>query len=311
MTGEILTDSIADRESPAGLCETTLPALHPAWDSDQEPDQPQGSHPVPVPFAYPQLRAPLEVDRFRPAKIVLAGAVVVTLVLGLVVSGVQQARIGRGIVASPVAAVSIPQAAGLLKLPVTSAAAPSSPIAAPVSSVTAPTVAKATTPTVAAAPVMVKVVAKPAVVPAPVVKKLAAVPAPKPAAKPAPAVSAPKAGLGARIVAAARTYFGVPYRFGGNTRRGIDCSGLVVNVMRDVGVGGVPRQSSAIFSWTRHISRSQLMPGDLVFGADGGPIHHVGIYIGGNQMIDAADWGIPVQVHTLYRDIVFFGRVPA
>lgn len=231
--------------------------------------------------------------------------------LGLVVSGVQQAKIGRGIVASPVSAVVVPQAVALLKLPVADAASPMSSLVVAPATVTAPVVAKTTVaaaPTVKAAPVVAKVVAKPAVVPAPVVKKLAAAPAPKPAAKPVAALSGP---LGARIVAAARKYFGVPYRFGGTTRSGMDCSGLVDNVMRDVGVKGAPRQSSAIYSWTRHISRSQLQPGDLVFGADGGPIHHVAIYIGGNQMIDAADWGIPVQVHTLYRDIVFFGRVPA
>ncbi len=152
-------------------------------------------------------------------------------------------------------------------------------------------------------------------------RKVAPAVVPKPAAKPAPAKPtsakvAPKVetiaatgALGGRIVAAARGWFGTPYRYGGTTRSGIDCSGLVLNVLKAVGVSGVPRTSGAQAAWATPISASQARPGDLVFF--GSPVHHVGIYIGNNQMIDAATDGIPVQVHTLYKETHRFGRVPA
>lgn len=117
--------------------------------------------------------------------------------------------------------------------------------------------------------------------------------------------------LGAAILASARTWLGVPYRWGGTTRSGVDCSALVQNVLRAHGISA-PRTAAQQARWARRISRSQLRPGDLVFGVTrGGTVHHVGIYVGNGQMLDAPDRGRRVSIHRLYRDSVRFGRVPS
>lgn len=130
-------------------------------------------------------------------------------------------------------------------------------------------------------------------------------PAVKPAVSQAPVV--PSAPLGARIVAAARTFFGVPYLWGGLSRLGLDCSGLVVLVMRAVGLNP-PRTAAQQAGWTVRIPASQAQPGDLVF--EGSPAYHVGVYIGGGQMIDAQDVGTVVGIHKVPSGS-YYGRVPS
>jgi cell wall-associated NlpC family hydrolase len=55
----------------------------------------------------------------------------------------------------------------------------------------------------------------------------------------------------------------------------------------------LPHSSGAQYGSGRHVSRSELRPGDLVFF--GSPIHHVGIYVGGGQMIEAPHTGAVVR----------------
>lgn len=135
-------------------------------------------------------------------------------------------------------------------------------------------------------------------------ERIAATPAPSAGRHSAPAVAA--AGNG--VIATARTWIGVDYLFGGNTRAGIDCSGLVQRVFAANGTA-LPRTADAQMRATQRISASQARPGDLVFGVTGGRAHHVGIYLGGGQMIDAPQSGSTVGVHRLYRDMTTFGRV--
>ncbi len=115
---------------------------------------------------------------------------------------------------------------------------------------------------------------------------------------------------GSNLVSTARGWIGTPYRWGGNTRSGVDCSGLVKNVLEANGINNVPRTSAAQALWVDRISKSQLAPGDLVFGVTGGRVTHVGIYIGNGQQIDAAKPGTKVAVHKLYSSQTIFGRVP-
>jgi cell wall-associated NlpC family hydrolase len=107
------------------------------------------------------------------------------------------------------------------------------------------------------------------------------------------------------VVATARGWLGVPYRFGGNTRAGVDCSGLVQRVFAANGVN-LPRTAAAQMAAARRITRDQARPGDLVGNPRGS---HIGIYLGGGMMIDAPHTGSYVGVRRVYSDMTVFGRV--
>jgi cell wall-associated NlpC family hydrolase len=137
-------------------------------------------------------------------------------------------------------------------------------------------------------------------------------PPPPPAAPAAapPAVAAAPAPLGAAIVATARTWTGTPYRYGGTSRSGLDCSALVQNVLRAHGIQA-PRTANQQMRWARQIPKAQAGPGSLVFGVTAsGFAHHVGIYLGNGTMIDAPAPGRTVGVHALYRDSRVFALPP-
>jgi cell wall-associated NlpC family hydrolase len=131
-------------------------------------------------------------------------------------------------------------------------------------------------------------------------------PAPTPAPKLAPV---PVSGSrGAAVIAIASRYFGVPYRYGGSSPRGFDCSGLVMYVFSQLGIH-LPRTAGAQYGATRRVSRSEARPGDLVFFFGGGGVSHVGIYAGGNTMIAAPHTGTVVRRQPIYSANVAFGRV--
>ncbi len=101
---------------------------------------------------------------------------------------------------------------------------------------------------------------------------------------------------------------GKPYRWGGGGPSSFDCSGLTSFAWRAAGVS-LPHSSRAQFGTTRRISRGDLQPGDLVFF--GSPIHHVAMYIGGGQVVEASRAGVPVRVssRSLGRsDVAGYGR---
>jgi len=107
---------------------------------------------------------------------------------------------------------------------------------------------------------------------------------------------APSSGsLGERAVAMARRELGVPYVWGGESPAGFDCSGLVQYVYARLGVE-LPRVAAAQYGAGRHVSQSDLRPGDLVFFDHLG---HVGIYIGGGMFIHAPHTGTVVQIGSL------------
>ncbi|MGB5473162.1 MAG: C40 family peptidase [Gammaproteobacteria bacterium] len=101
---------------------------------------------------------------------------------------------------------------------------------------------------------------------------------------------------GARIAAA---QVGTPYRYGGATPRGFDCSGLVYYSYRKAGIR-VPRTTSAQLRNAHRVPSNQLQPGDLVFFRLGrGPVSHVGIYTGNDRFIHAPSSGKRVSFTTM------------
>jgi peptidoglycan DL-endopeptidase CwlO len=126
-------------------------------------------------------------------------------------------------------------------------------------------------------------------------------PAPPPtttaaAAPAAPVAPAAVAGGHPEAAAIALKYLGTPYQWGGATpASGFDCSGLVMYVYAQLGIQ-LPHYAAAQYGYGIPVARDQLQAGDLVF-FDG--LSHVGIYIGGDEMVHAPETGDVVKITPL------------
>lgn len=86
----------------------------------------------------------------------------------------------------------------------------------------------------------------------------------------------------------ARSYLGVPYKYGGTTASGFDCSGFTQVVFKNNGIS-IPRTTSQQYATGQAVSKNNLQAGDLVFfNTSGRGVSHVGIYIGSNNFIHAS-----------------------
>ena len=130
-------------------------------------------------------------------------------------------------------------------------------------------------------------------------------PADPPAGTAAPA--RPVAPGASAAVAEARRQLGKPYEYGSPGPDSFDCSGLTSYAWR-AGGRSLPHSSAAQYGATSRVPLSQIEVGDLVFY--GSPIHHVGIYAGEGQMVEASETGTPIRMSTIFRrDMVGVGRV--
>jgi cell wall-associated NlpC family hydrolase len=93
---------------------------------------------------------------------------------------------------------------------------------------------------------------------------------------------------------------GAPYRYGGTSPRGFDCSGLVYYAYRKVGMH-TPRTTTEQYRQTKRVQVSHLQPGDLVFfRISQDKVSHVGIYAGDGRFIHAPSSGKSVAYASLH-----------
>jgi cell wall-associated NlpC family hydrolase len=113
----------------------------------------------------------------------------------------------------------------------------------------------------------------------------------------------PGTATGQAIADGARKYLGVPYVWGGtDPKTGLDCSGLVQRVYKDLGID-VPRVTyDQIKTGTAVPNLAAAKPGDLLFMRN---VEHVGIYMGNNQYIHAPAPGQSVRIDAIPAGAVF------
>jgi cell wall-associated NlpC family hydrolase len=90
-------------------------------------------------------------------------------------------------------------------------------------------------------------------------------------------------------------WYGTPYKYGGSSRYGIDCSAFVQAVFLSAFGTTLPRTAREQYNATHHISRTQLQEGDLLFFNTQGGISHVGIYLQNNKFVHASVSGVAIS----------------
>jgi peptidoglycan DL-endopeptidase CwlO len=123
--------------------------------------------------------------------------------------------------------------------------------------------------------------------------------APPPVSNPAPNQSVAVQ----RAIAYAKAQLGKPYRWGAAGPGTFDCSGLTMQAWARGGKS-LPHYSVAQFYQSTRVSMADARPGDLLFwSSNGGPsgIHHVALYLGGGQFIEAPHTGANVRYNSIYN----------
>ena len=125
-------------------------------------------------------------------------------------------------------------------------------------------------------------------------------------------VVGPSRPTGEDVVAAAREYLGVPYRWGGtDPATGLDCSGLVQRVLGDLGIDAPRTVADQRNLGTPVATMADARPGDLlVYASESSPSgRHIGIYVGDGQMLHAPRTGEDVQVGKAWSNPTAIRRV--
>jgi cell wall-associated NlpC family hydrolase len=106
---------------------------------------------------------------------------------------------------------------------------------------------------------------------------------------PSPAVAPSSWSNAAAWRTAAEPWLGTPYRLGGNSRTGIDCSGFARALHAKVVHRRLARTTTEQWRASAPVNVSQLRPGDLLFfNTSGKGVSHVGVFIEGNQFVHAS-----------------------
>ena len=90
-------------------------------------------------------------------------------------------------------------------------------------------------------------------------------------------------------------WYGTPYKLGGTTKDGIDCSAFVQTIFLSAFGVTLPRVAKDQYKITRHISRTELQEGDLLFFNTRGGVSHVGIYLQNNKFVHASVSGVTIS----------------
>jgi lipoprotein Spr len=91
-------------------------------------------------------------------------------------------------------------------------------------------------------------------------------------------------------------WIGKPYRFGGNSKKGIDCSSLVRELYSKVFKISLPRNSIQQFKYVKPINKNELQTGDLVFfKIKTKQISHVGVYLGEDKFFQVSNDGVNIS----------------
>jgi LysM repeat protein len=100
------------------------------------------------------------------------------------------------------------------------------------------------------------------------------------------------------LVKVVKTFLGVPYKLGGSTLKGIDCSAFVRKIYEIFSIE-LPRTTREQFAIGKKVEKEQLEEGDLVFFRERGNRAHVGIYVGENQFVHASSYSREVKMDYL------------
>jgi LysM repeat protein len=100
------------------------------------------------------------------------------------------------------------------------------------------------------------------------------------------------------LVRVVKTFLGVPYKLGGSTIKGIDCSAFVRKIYEVFNIQ-LPRTTREQFSIGKKVQKNQLEEGDLVFFRERRDRAHVGIYVGDNQFVHASSYSKEVKIDHL------------
>jgi cell wall-associated NlpC family hydrolase len=114
------------------------------------------------------------------------------------------------------------------------------------------------------------------------------------------------AGAAGIAIAAAEREIGKHYVWGAAGPDTFDCSGLMLFAWAQAGVT-LPHSSQAQSGMGVYVPLSQLQPGDLIFF--GSPVHHVGMYVGNGDMIDAPNSGEDVKIQPIFSGARFGRRL--